>query len=35
MIKSDYPRFHLAFPVTDLEAARSFYTGILGCATGR
>ena len=35
MIKSDYPRFHLAFPVTDLEAARSFYPGILGCATGR
>jgi len=35
MIKSDYPRFHLAFPVTDLEAARSFYTSILGCATGR
>ena len=35
MIKSDYPRFHLAFPVTDLEAARGFYTGILGCATGR
>jgi len=35
MIKSDYPRFHLAFPVIDLEAARSFYTGILGCAAGR
>ena len=30
-----YPRFHLAFPVTDLEAARDFYCGILGCSTGR
>ena len=30
-----YPRFHLAFPVTDLEAARGFYSGILGCSTGR
>lgn len=29
------PRFHLAFPVTDLSAARRFYTGILGCTTGR
>ena len=29
------PRFHLAFPVTDLEAARNFYSGILGCPTGR
>lgn len=32
---SDRPRFHLAFPVTDLEAARGFYAGVLGCATGR
>lgn len=32
---SQRPRFHLAFPVTDLEAARRFYTGVLGCATGR
>ncbi len=30
-----FPRFHLAFPVTDLEAARGFYTDILGCKTGR
>jgi len=30
-----YPRFHLAFPVTDLEAARRFYGGFLGCAEGR
>jgi hypothetical protein len=31
----DVPRFHLAFPVDDLEAARSFYSGILGCPQGR
>ena len=29
------PRFHLAFPVDDLEAARGFYTGTLGCGVGR
>jgi len=28
-------RFHLAFPVIDLEQARDFYGRILGCATGR
>jgi len=27
--------FHLAFNVTDLDAARRFYGGILGCAEGR
>jgi len=27
--------FHLAFPVNDLEAAREFYGGILGCDEGR
>ena len=27
--------FHLAFPVHDLEAARQFYAGILGCGEGR
>jgi extradiol dioxygenase family protein len=27
--------FHLAFPVNDLQAARSFYGGVLGCAEGR
>ena len=27
--------FHLAFPVRDLEEARSFYGGLLGCAEGR
>jgi extradiol dioxygenase family protein len=31
----DYPRFHLAFPVTDLDEARRFYGGFLGCAEGR
>ncbi len=29
------PRFHLAFPVHDLEAARRFYGGLLGCPEGR
>jgi uncharacterized protein len=29
------PRFHLAFPVHDLEAARRFYVGLLGCGVGR
>lgn len=29
------PLFHLAFPVHDLEAARRFYGGLLGCAEGR
>jgi len=27
--------FHLAIPVTDLETARTFYTGVLGCRVGR
>ena len=29
------PPFHLAFPVHDLEAARAFYGGTLGCPEGR
>ena len=29
------PPFHLAFPVHDLEAARAFYGGLLGCREGR
>src|SRR3954463_10165291 len=29
------PAFHLAFPVDDLEAARAFYVGVLGCGVGR
>lgn len=32
---SPYPRFHLAFPVTDLHAARAFYGDFLGCPEGR
>jgi hypothetical protein len=27
--------FHLAFPVHDLDAARQFYGGVLGCPIGR
>ena len=27
--------FHLAFPVHDLDAARAFYCGVLGCGEGR
>lgn len=29
------PPFHLAFPVDDLAAARTFYGGLLGCREGR
>lgn len=29
------PLFHLAFPVHDLDAARRFYGGLLGCVEGR
>lgn len=28
-------QFHLAFPVTDLDGARAFYGGVLGCPEGR
>lgn len=27
--------FHLAFPVHDLDQARAFYAGVLGCREGR
>jgi uncharacterized protein len=27
--------FHLAFPVDNLDNARSFFTGVLGCTEGR
>ena len=27
--------FHLAFPVTDLQATRQFYIDVLGCGLGR
>ena len=30
-----HSRFHLAFPVHDLAAARAFYGGLLGCPEGR
>lgn len=29
------PRFHLAFPVTDLAKTRAFYSDLLGCSEGR
>jgi extradiol dioxygenase family protein len=29
------PRFHLAFPVRDLEETRRFYVELLGCGVGR
>ncbi len=28
-------RFHLAVPVDDLDAAKAFYGGVLGCPAGR
>jgi extradiol dioxygenase family protein len=34
-VPADRPRFHLAFPVHDLEAARRFYGTVLGCPEGR
>jgi extradiol dioxygenase family protein len=30
-----HPRFHLAIPVDDLDAARRFYGDVLGCPRGR
>ena len=35
MTQNELRPFHLAFPVDDLEAARGFYTGALGCREGR
>jgi hypothetical protein len=36
MSSAGHPRpFHLAFPVHDLQAARAFYGGLLGCPEGR
>lgn len=32
---SSIPRFHLAFSVDDIDAARLFYEGVLGCGIGR
>lgn len=34
MEKKLYP-FHLAFPITDIEATRKFYSEVLGCPIGR
>lgn len=34
-MSDERPPFHLAFPVTDLEAARRFYCDLLGCRVGR
>ena len=33
--EGERPRFHFAFPVDDLAAARRFYGDVLGCAEGR
>lgn len=35
MKKPSVTPFHLAFPVTDIEATRRFYTEIIGCKEGR
>lgn len=35
MVSAERPRFHLAFGVDDLAAAREFYGGVLGCPEGR
>lgn len=35
MNQQPIPPFHIAFPVDDLAAARSFYKELLGCAEGR
>ena len=32
---TDLTPFHIAFPVDDLDAARTFYGGVLGCPEGR
>jgi extradiol dioxygenase family protein len=32
---TDLTPFHIAFPVDDLDAARRFYGGVLGCPEGR
>jgi uncharacterized protein len=34
-LDSPIPRFHLAVPVDDLAAARTFYGELIGCAQGR
>ena len=34
-LNPDYPRFHLALPVMDLEQTLDFYRTVLGCSKGR
>jgi len=34
-VQTERPRFHLAFPVTDLAATRTFFADVLGCEVGR
>ncbi len=34
-LQQSLPPFHLAFPVHDLDEARRFYGGMLGCPEGR
>ncbi len=33
--RAHFAPFHLAFPVDDLQSARAFYGGLMGCAEGR
>ena len=35
MFQNELSPFHLAFPVDDLNAARHFYSDVLGCEEGR
>lgn len=35
MTSPQLPRFHLAFPIRDVESTRRFYVELLGCAVGR
>lgn len=35
MFITELSPFHIAFPVDNLEAAREFYGGVLGCSEGR
>lgn len=34
-MKKILPRFHLAFPVNNLDNAKKFYSSVLGCSIGR
>jgi extradiol dioxygenase family protein len=34
-VRSTITQFHLAFPVRDLDEARVFYGGVIGCPQGR